>query len=1035
MALGSSGRRRARSVVVGSPSDAVLQGGLGSDIIDAGAGDAIVWADLSVPAAIWSPARVASRTGRARIEDDRAAARYLDAAIAREIAGGGPLDADQQRSLSDVIDGGSGADVIFAGQGHDTVHGGSGDDRILAGGGNDVVSGGTGDDVIDGGDGNDTLAGDAGRDTILGDRGADVIFGGAGADEIDGEDGNDTIWGGNEGDAEAGDTLSGGLGQDWIAGEGGRDSLDGGEGRDRLSGDGGDDTLAGGAGRDTLFGGTGNDLLDGGADGDVLDGGAGADTVDGGGGDDLVIFTSDPRQQRNEVVRGGEGSDTLRLVLSPAQYEAFASVLAPLLRHMMGEAIDFSQLTAGLAAAPLKLEASGFEALDVQVRGDPSDAAARADGVFTTGSDRVDFDGLPIAALRRFAALGGDDEVVLASAGVPLSALEADAVFDAGDGDDTVIGRDRDDRIDGGSGRDHIWGGGGNDTIRGGTGADRIAGEGGTNVIDAGDGDDTISLSGADAGVDRDGRRFGAVLSGSIDGGRGWDRLTGADAATLVAYAADNIRSVEAFSFGAGADRLALTGYGNRGTRYVIAMGNGNDTALGSLGDDSVVGEAGDDWLDGGEGNDTLLGGAGADRLSGGEGADLIDGGAGDDTLEAGGGDDVLFAGAGRDSLTAGSGSDVLYAGEGDDTLVGSLAEDDAAVLYGEGGDDLLTAGAGADAAFGGDGADTLQGGGAGAYLSGGDGADLLIGTGADTLAGGSGDDTIRGSGTDMLVLAGADTHYAIDWDAAAGRFTIADRRQAGEGIDLVSGIGTFRFANGDRTAEDLRRPAAMTALVEAFDTVVEQPAEVTTLVYDVYKALYAVKFEGASASLYDVTGGAGADHVVFTNFETLGSLNVDLGAGRWRVGSLAQGAIAGVEAVTAGRFGDTLVGGAGAETLDGEAGDDELTGGGGADVLTGGAGNDLFIFDGAPGVARVTDFAAGDLVVVRSAGFGLSNLSSIFEAPRAGFSRDTAAAYLLFDTTSRGLYLDRTGGGAEDATLIATFDGVTTLAGAVSLG
>ena len=74
---------------------------------------------------------------------------------------------------------------------------------------------------------------------------------------------------------EGDDTLSGQQGNDWIFGGEGADSLDG------------------GAGNDVLLGGEGNDTLTGGADEDLLIGGEGDDTLTGGGDADTFVFGED----------------------------------------------------------------------------------------------------------------------------------------------------------------------------------------------------------------------------------------------------------------------------------------------------------------------------------------------------------------------------------------------------------------------------------------------------------------------------------------------------------------------------------------------------------------------------------------------------------------------------------------------------------------------------------------------------------------------------------------------------------------------
>lgn len=65
----------------------------------------------------------------------------------------------------------------------------------------------------------------------------------------------------------------------------------------------------------------------------------------------------------------------------------------------------------------------------------------------------------------------------------------------------------------------------------------------------------------------------------------------------------------------------------------------------------------------------------------------------------------------------------------------------------------------------------------------------------------------------------------------------------------------------------------------------------------------------------------------------------------------------------------DQLYGGAGDDDLDGGQGNDRLQAGTGDDTLTGGEGSDRFVFSvDATGEKLVTDFAAGDVVVVRGA-------------------------------------------------------------------
>lgn len=88
---------------------------------------------------------------------------------------------------------------------------------------------------------------------------------------------------------------------------------------------------------------------------------------------------------------------------------------------------------------------------------------------------------------------------------------------------------------------------------------------------------------------------------------------------------------------------------------------------------------------------------------------------------------------------------------------------------------------------------------------------------------------------------------------------------------------------------------------------------------------------------------------------------------------------------LTAGKGWDRLYGGQGDDRLFGEAGNDQLlgglgrdrlVGGNGDDRLTGGAGRDVFVFDGADGTNRITDWETKDSVDIRGSGVELSDVS-----------------------------------------------------------
>ena len=177
-------------------------------------------------------------------------------------------------------------------------------------------------------------------------------------------------------------------------------------------------------------------------------------------------------------------------------------------------------------------------------------------------------------------ALGGNDTLAM---GIPQ-----EAIFDGGDGDDTLIGNSAADKLVGGAGRDRIDAGGGDNTLWGDweAAADALPGRLPealfADVLTAGDGRDTVY------------------------GGPGIDQITAAGGDDWV-------------HAGQGAD--------------VVDGGAGHDRLFGGDGNDSLSAGDGDDLADGGTGNDTLFGWNGHDVLIGGAGNDALEGEAGNDAL------------------------------------------------------------------------------------------------------------------------------------------------------------------------------------------------------------------------------------------------------------------------------------------------------------------------------------------------------------------------------------------------------------------
>ena len=123
------------------------------------------------------------------------------------------------------------------------------------------------------------------------------------------------------------------------------------------------------------------------------------------------------------------------------------------------------------------------------------------------------------------------------------------------------------------------------------------------------------------------------------------------------------------------------------------------------------------------------------------------------------------------------------------------------------------------------------------------------------------------------------------------------------------------------------------------------------------------------------------------------------------------------------------------ADILNGGAGNDVLYGGTGNDTLTGGAGADKFVFASAlnslTNVDTITDFVSGpDKVVLDdsvvaglTAGSDLTNFVS-----SSNPAATSAAATVLYNTSTGALYYDADGNGAGAAVQFATLSGHPTL-------
>lgn len=423
---------------------------------------------------------------------------------------------------------------------------------------------------------------------------------------------------------------------------------------------------------------------------------------------------------------------------------------------------------------------------------------------------------------------------------------------------DLLNGQANDDTLYGGTGEDTLFGGGGNDYLHGCEDSDVLYGEKNRDALHGSEGDDTLfGGTGNDSlyGGDDNDTMFGGLGNDKLFGGTGVDTADYSDVTTGITVTDGT------YVTGAdvGSDTLSkITNIIGSSGNDTIEGGGSKSSLYGGFGDDILSGLGGNDKLFGGDGEDTFIGGTGNDKMYGGAGLDMADysddtlgitvvngtyvsgtgvgddvlsripnirGGLGEDNIEGGGskntlfgggGDDDVFGGDGNDHLYGGSqnddlfggiGADKLYGGNNSDTLTGGENDD---MLYGDNGIDILYGGSGNDALFGGDANDELRGGGNQDTLSGDDGDDMLIGGNGndilygglrsdqlyggsssdelygghnqDTLYGGSGDDTLNGGhGGDVFVFASGDGSDIIQ-DFTAG-------------LDEIN-LSSFNFAN-----------------------------------------------------------------------------------------------------------------------------------------------------------------------------------------------------------------------------------------------
>ena len=488
--------------------------------------------------------------------------------------------------------------------------------------------------LIDAGDGNDSISGSNGGDTIVANNGDDYLYGGDGADNLTGSAGSDTMLGGDGRDVvdyesrTASVTVGLGiLADDGEAGENDnvRDDIEiviGGSGDDDLNANA---SPSSGGFPVALYGNGGNDSLTGGAASDTLVGGNGDDTMVGLGGDDYFAATFGDGTGDVDDIQGGAGNDVA---------VANATDLTDLgVDVVVSDTVQSAPTETGTARGTLDgstLTVNGTNDDDVVTVFEANDGTDdRLYVTFDSGSTSS-VESYLLSDVSRVVVNADDGDDTLAAYSTTV-----DMIFNAGDGNDFLVGGGGDDTLRGGSGDDNLYGGSGNDNLVGGTGSDFFSG---------GTGFDTADYSAREFPV-----RVG--LGTQFDDGS--------------TNEGDNVSADIERVFGTTAgDELSTT--------------TSNDVVFfGGPGNDSLTGSDSADQLYGGDGNDVIRARGGNDTIYAGNGGDDVDGGEGSDTLFNDDGSNLLVSIETFSTDDTGNGDSAISFGDRDEDAEAGGDDDD----------------------------------------------------------------------------------------------------------------------------------------------------------------------------------------------------------------------------------------------------------------------------------------------------------------------------------------------------------------------
>ncbi|MEJ8554709.1 calcium-binding protein [Tepidibacter sp. Z1-5] len=294
--------------------------------------------------------------------------------------------------------------------------------------------------------------------------------------------------------------------------------------------------------------------------------------------------------------------------------------------------------------------------------------------------------------------------------------LNSENMIEGNEGNDEIIGGNKNDFLAGGKGNDALYGNDGDDILNGKEGRNNLYGGAGKDIlmdnhlnttVDGGEGIDCVDYS-----------RYDGSVSVDLQN----QKVEFFESNTDTSIGNHNITSIEQVKGSKNND--TINGFETSGNS--IFGYKGNDSIIGGSEADLLNGGEGDDELNGQDGNDNLVGGNGFDQIYGGDGNDLIIGGKSKDQIYGGSGDDLIFSDDmnsyntpdedrfvasyingedGNDSIYGSDYQDRIYGGSGDDYIDGRKGFNE---LYGEEGNDTIYAIEGHSNVHAGDGDDIV---------------------------------------------------------------------------------------------------------------------------------------------------------------------------------------------------------------------------------------------------------------------------------------------------------------------------------------